>query len=224
MEKTYREEYIRRLTGGGALYDRELLAIMLSNAFGGKDMSAVADKLLGRFPSVKAILRAQLAEIKAVEGVSERVALYIYTVGRLEKYNPQVSVDEIKDIDSFAAIMTALFCDCDSENAYFYLVNRRGKVVAKKSFTSARADTVIIPTEEFLQFLSADKCVGLYFAHNHVLGSCHPSSADDEMTLRIYKLCGMRGVKFFDHIICDGHGGIFSYAKENRLSLLIEKS
>ena len=63
MAAGYRKEYLQKLEGGGRLYESQIMAIILGNACGGKDMSAVADVLLGRFPSVQSVLTADIAEL-----------------------------------------------------------------------------------------------------------------------------------------------------------------
>lgn len=220
MKKTYREDYIEKLESGGALYGRDVLSLMLSNAFGGRDMTAEADRLLDCFPSVKAVLRASLAELSAIDGVSPNTARYLFAVGAVDRVNKKPPQTAITGGDDFFALVAAEFCGCDNEYASFYLVNGRGKIVAQKQFTSSRADTVSVPTEEFLRFLTEGKAYGLYCAHNHVAGGCAPSLADDGLTARIARLCGISSVKFFDHAIIDCDGNIFSYARSGRLEKL----
>ncbi len=212
MKENYRGEYIRKLSAGGALYGRDVLSAMLSNAFGGKDMTAVADGLLARFPSVGAVLHASVEELTDVDGVSERMALYLIAVGRLENYNPHSPITEIKSAEHFRSCISTAFEGCDNEYAQFYLVNARGKVVAQKRFTSMRAETVSMPTEDFLAFLTGHKAYGLYCAHNHVADTCRPSRADDVLTEKIARLCEINGVKFFEHAIVDCRGNVFGYS------------
>lgn len=220
MKISYRSEYLNKLDGG-ALYERDVLNVVLSNAYGGRDMSDIADRLLDRFPSIGAILRADVAEITAVRGVSERVALYLKTLSMLERYNPVYEITEIKDVDDFLSKLTGRFNSRDSECAEFYLVNARGKITDYTAFTSYSAHRIALRTEDFLAFLTGSKGCALYCVHNHVGGPCHPSKADDEITGRIALLSSMCNVKFIDHVIINSKGEFFSYAKSGRLDKLI---
>ena len=46
MADSFRKQFIEKLEDGGCLYEEHILNIILSNAFGGSDMSAVAEALL----------------------------------------------------------------------------------------------------------------------------------------------------------------------------------
>ncbi len=221
MEKSFRSGFIDKLESGGVLYERDILNILLSNAYGGKDMGAVADKLLSRFPSVNAIISADADEITAVDGVSESVALYLKTLGSIVNLKAENSVTEIKSAEGFHKLMKSVFKGKDNEYAQFYLVNARGKILFSKQFTSGSADKVELQTDEFLSLLTNYKPYGLYIAHNHVNCTCNPSLSDDGITRKIALLCNMCGVKFFDHCIINSDGEIYSYLKSGRLNGII---
>lgn len=208
------------LDSGGALYWQDVLSIMLSNAFGGKDMSGVARNLFLSFPSLKALLGAEVEEIAAVEGVSERVALYIKALGRLESYCSARRFENIVNGDDFLDKLGTIFSKCESECAEFFLVNEQGEILDSKRFTSGSADRVELSAEELVAFFTANRAHGLYCAHNHVTNSCSPSLKDDEITLRIVKICSMCSLKFFDHGIVDAKGNTFSYKRSGRLDKL----
>lgn len=223
MKNSYRSEYLNMLEGGGVLYERDVLSFMLSNAYGGRDMREIADRLLERFPSIGAILHADVAEITAVEGVSERMALYLKTLAMLEKYDLENELKEIKDGDDFISRIPRRFLKSDNERAEFYLVNARGKVIGVKEFTSRRVQSIELRTDEFLAFLTGSKAHALYCVHNHVEGSCLPSAADDKITRKISLLSANCNIKFIDHAIVDCKGNVFSYLKSGRLALLIKE-
>lgn len=221
MEKSFRSGFINKLESGGVLYERDILNILLSNAYGGKDMGAVADKLLARFPSVSAIISADADEITAVEGVSESVALYLKTLGTAVNLKAENGITEIKNAEDFSRLINSAFRGKDNEYAQFYLVNARGKILFSKQFTSGSADKVELQTDEFLSFLTNYKPYGLYIAHNHVNCSCNPSLSDDEITRKIALLCNMCNVKVLEHCIINSDGEIYSYLKSGRVSEII---
>ena len=216
MKNSYRSGYLNKLDGGGVLYERDVLNIILSNAYGGRDMSDIADGLLERFPSIGAILSADVAEITAVKGVSERVALYLKTLALIGNYNPENGITEIRDRGDFLTKATRLFGNCDNEVAKFYLVNARGKVVGYREYTSDSTDSVRIPTDGFLTFITGTKAYGLYCAHNHVDGSDKPSNTDDIITERIAVMCSSCNVVFLDHVIINASNRAYSYALDGK--------
>lgn len=224
MKNTYRSGFIQKLDGDGALYERDILNIILSNAYNGKDMSAVADKLLSRFPSVKAVLGASLEEVLAVDGVSEKVALYLKTVGTVCALEEDKKISSIKNNEEFLNVLKLAFLNADNEYVKFFVVNSRGKIINTKTYTSGNADKVEMPTDEFLSLITGNKPYGVYLAHNHINCSCRPSASDDEVTRKIALLCKACKVKFCDHAIINSDGEIFSYASEGRLKELQENN
>lgn len=212
----FRQKYISSLKREGIIYGQEALAAALSNAFGGKPMEEVAENLMEHFPSMNAALHAGFEELMAVDGVDERIALYIMALGRV-KISKKCDVQCISGTKDFIGKLGEHFKGCENEKAECYLVNSRGKVVAWKGFTSSSKESVLIPPEEFAAFLSENRATGLYIAHNHVVGDCRPSRADDVITERISRICALCGIKFFDHAIFDSRGGVYSYSEENKL-------
>ena len=222
MKKTYRSKFIEQLEGGGVLYERDILNIILSNAYGGKDMSATADKLLARFPGVHSILTADLEEILAVDGVSEKVALYLVTLGTAVKRSEQNDIKSIKNGEEFLDMLAGRFGGYDNEVAEFYFVNSRGKAVYTTRYTSGNADEVKMRTDEFISFITQNKPYGLYIAHNHVNCASRPSIADDDLTRKIATVCEACGVKLFDHAIINSEGEVFSYSISGRLNEIMQ--
>lgn len=217
MKHTFRKEYIEKLDGDGVIYGRDALAMLLSNAFHGEDMSEVADNLLERFPSVRAVFRASVDELMAVKGVNGRIAAYLKAVDGIEKFSSEHVISEIKGSADFAAKVKKRLLRYDTECAEFFLVSSRGRVIADEVFTSDSINCVRIQTKEVIKFLTRNKAYGLYCAHNHVEGTCAPSFTDDEITRKIAALCDMCSVKFIDHVIIDAHGDVFSYGSTQRL-------
>jgi len=217
MKKSFRDEFIRKLDSASVLYDKDILNFILSNAYGGRDMSAVADKLLARFPGVKAILSANLEEISIVDGVSENVAVYLKCLGMIEKLCGVKKPDFISDGRDFLQKLAPRFDGCDNERLEFYFVNKKGKVVLNKSFSSDSADKVEMNTDEIVSAITRLQPYGLYCAHNHVNCSSRPSLADDETTKRIADICAVCKVRFLDHCIINSQGEIYSYAQSGKL-------
>ena len=219
MGKTYRSAYIERLNTDGALYQREILNILLSNAYAGKDMSDVADKLLQCFPSIGAIISASKEELIAIDGVDEKVANYFKTLDAVKKFNAEKSLTHIKSAEDFSQIVSSRFRGRDNEYAELFFVNVRGRILERKIYTSDYANEVAIPTGEVVATLALIKPYGVYVAHNHVNCSPRPSIADDRLTEKLVELCLSCNVKFFDHLIINSSGEIYSYLQSGKLNL-----
>lgn len=219
MADGYRKKFIEKLDGDGRLYESDLLNILLSNAFGGKDMSAVADALLCRFPGVKAIIEADAEELLAVDGVSKTVVTYLKTLDRVYSLCHKEEI-YMRDSEQCFKVIEERFRGKDNESVEIYLVNKSGKVTGIKSYTTKNADRVDVSANEILSVISSSGAYGLYFAHNHVNCPATPSVADDNVTGKIIKACAMCGIKFFDHCIISSTGDRFSYRLSGKISAL----
>ena len=211
MAQGYRRQFLERLQSGEKLDESELLNIILSNAYGGRDMSAVAAALLERFPSVCAILKADFTEITAVKGVPDSVAAYLKSLGLTENF---CNSDELY-IDGTAQCLNVAaerFRGRKDESVEIYFVNKSGKVTDIKSYTSELPDKVEIAAGRLLLDISSSNAYGLYVAHNHLNTTAKPSADDNDVTAKIITACEICKIIFYDHCIVSSNGERFSYS------------
>lgn len=219
MTEGFRKKFIEKLDGDGRIYEADLLNILLSNAFGGKDMSQVTEVLLNRFPGVKSVIEAEPEELLAVDGVSSRVVTYLKTLDRA--YNLcHKEVLYIRGTEQCFEVAGERFRGKDSECVEIYFVNKSGKVTDIRHYTTKNADRVDVSANEILSVISSSEAHGLYFAHNHVNSPAFPSAADDNATKKIMKACEVCGIIFFDHCIISSTGDRFSYRSSGRIEEL----
>lgn len=219
MANRYRREFLERLTSGEKLSESELLNIILSNAYGGKDFSAVTDALLSRFPSVRSVIDASYDEIKSVEGVTDAVASYLKSLKRADEliHHGELRIDSTERCFEIAA---ERFRGKMNECAEVYLLNKSGKVTGIKFYTSGRPDKVEVTSGEILSAISGSGAYGLYFAHNHINCAATPSADDDTVTRKLIAACEMCKIIFFDHCIVSSNGDRFSYMQSGRADSL----
>lgn len=219
MAQGYRREYLDRLESGEILSESELLNIILGNAYGGRDMSAVSAALLERFPSVSSVLEAGFAEIMTVGGVSENVAAYLKSLDRARKL---FKCNELFIADTAQCFEVAAkrFHGAENENMELYFVNKSGKVTGIRTYTSALPDKVEVSAGALLLEISSSDAYGLYIAHNHINSSANPSKSDNDVTAKLLAACEMCKMNFFDHCIISSNGDRFSYSESGMLELL----
>ena len=215
--KEYRQDFIDKLNGGGRVYEEELLNMLLSNAYGGKDFSALSKALLIRFPGVRAIIEASYEEIISVEGVTESIATYFKTLELLLKAENRREI-YIKNSDQAFEVIGQRLKRKDCECAEIYFLNSRGLVIDIKSFTSRKADRVDMEAGNLLSAINLSKAQAIYFAHNHINCPASPSPNDDAATKKLLQACNLSGVKFMDHIIVSSTGDRFSYLESGKLA------
>lgn len=213
---SFRQEFIDKLDSDDRLFECDVLNMLLSNAYGGKDMSAVARRLLERFPSIRAMAAADYDQLKAVDGVTDGVALYLMSLNRLLSTS-EGNGETVKNSADCLKLARGHFGDKDSEWAEFIFVNRAGRVIEVKQFGSSLTDRVNVPLKSIMAMISVSKAYGLYFVHNHVNFPPLPSKTDDTSTAKIALACDACGIKFFDHIILGEDNKSYSYQAEGRI-------
>ena len=80
LRKGHRQRLKQRFASAGpeALPDYELLELVLFSAIPRRDTKPLAKRLLERFGSLAGVKSATIAELKEVEGVSDKVASRIF--------------------------------------------------------------------------------------------------------------------------------------------------
>ena len=222
MADGYRREYLERLNSGEELGESELLNIILGNAYGGRDMSAVTNALLERFPSVSAILDADYAEIMTVKGVPESVASYLKSIDRARKLFARDELYVTSTAQCFE-VAAKRFRGEEHEYMELYFVNRSGKVTGIKTYTSELPDKVEVSSGALLLEISLSGAYGLYLAHNHINSRANPSKSDNDVTARLIEACDMCKIIFFDHCIVSSNGDRFSYKESGAFEALKEQ-
>lgn len=219
MAQGYRRQFLERLQSGEKLDECELLNIILSNAYGGRDMSAVAAALLERFPSISAILKADFAEIKSVNGVSDSVAAYLRSLGLTENFSKSGEL-YINGTEQCLDVAAERFRYKKNECVEIYFVNKSGKVIDIKYYTSELPDKVEIAAGQLLSDISSSNAYGLYVAHNHLNTAANPSTDDSDVTAKIITACEICKIVFYDHCIVSSNGERFSYAESGLMQKL----
>lgn len=219
MAQGYRREFLERLNSGEELSECELLNIILSNAYGGRDMSVLSAALLERFPSVSSILDADFAEIMTVKGVSESIAKYLKSLDRARNLFGR---DElyISGTAQCFEVAAKRFHGEENENMELYFVNRSGKVTGIKTYTSELPDKVEVAAGALLLEISSSGAYGLYLAHNHINSRANPSRQDNDVTAKLLEACEMCKIIFFDHCIVSSNGERFSYKESGLMEKL----
>lgn len=224
MHEGHRSRNYLKLKEGKHLYEHEILEILLYNAVPRKDTNPIAHALLARFPSISAILEAEIDELMTVEGVGEQVALYLKCIG--------LCIEQIRVADSFAAIknrgelgdfVKMRIGGKRVEMLEIYAIDKNGKVFRIKTMSSGDCDKVVTSPDEIMKFITLTKPYSIVVAHNHTVGDALPSAKDIAFTRQVQLICSINNVLLYDHIICSVNGDMYSFFDSGRLSAIHDK-
>ena len=222
MHEGHRQRMLERLESAeGSLQEHELLEILLFNAIPRKNTNELAHRLLSAFGSLRAVLGAEMAELKAVPGVGESTAAYLRIIG-IFYARAQLKEPDLPSAFSFAAFRPFLierFEGAREEYVELYSLDGKDCVKNVRRFSSEKSFQASVDPKEISRFLVEAKPAAMVAVHNHITGPATPSREDDDFTAQLEILCSMHNVSLRDHIICSPEG-VYSYFLSGKLNEL----
>ena len=219
MHEGHRKRMYEKLKNGSALYDHELLEILLFNAIPRKNTNPVAHSLIATFGSLAGVLEADTDELLSVDGVGESVALYIKCVGECIKRTNSANtgfavLKNHKDIDDF---VTMRLRTKTSEVLEFYFLDKAGRITSIHPFTCSDEHRVSIASQKISSILASARPHSVIIAHNHPRGTAAPSENDMMFTRGMQVICSLNEVDLKDHCILGADGEIYSYFRSGAI-------
>ena len=208
-----------KLSAGELLQEHERLEMLLFNAYPRRNTNPIAHKLLDAFGSVRGVLEADIKELVAIEGVGERVALYLKCVASCAKpaYSTDAAEVFLKNYGDFNNFTSKRLRAKTEEVLELYLLERNGRVKYIFSRNDFNAHGVSVQRDEIPSALAIVKPYGMLIAHNHLTGESRPSEQDDKFTSEMCVLCNLNGVTLYDHCIYAADNDVYSYFGSGRL-------
>lgn len=187
--------------------EKELLLHLLQFAPGAKDKDALADGLIDRFGSLKAILEARPEQLRNVTGVGTKTADY------LSAFLPMVHVwqrlnmtDPVKIANSREAEKFCMSICSGLRNEEFWVIclNAQCKVLGKRRISTGTLSEVSAYPRMVMETALNYNAHSVLLTHNHPGGTCAPSSEDIASTVQLQRLLNGVGILVLDHIIIAG--------------------
>lgn len=219
MHEGHRKRMYEKLKNGDALFEHEILEILLFNAYPRTNTNPIAHALLQAFGTVSGVFGATVDELTAVDGVGENVALYLKCIGECVKRsgNSYAGVAVLKSYDDFKKFTVLRMRGKTEEVLEIYCLEKNGKIKKILSYTSNEQSRVELGTEEIAKVIATVKPYGMLIAHNHLSGKSLPSENDDIFTAKAQLMCSMGNVNLYDHCIYASDGNIYSYFASGKI-------
>lgn len=214
-----RAKFLRH--GSGIFDTYELLEMLLYVTVKRSDTNPLSKRLLDKFGSLEGVLSASREELLSTEGIGERTADYLISVGGMsellamdcERFNaPLLTYDEIAECfvkhfnggDEFAVSMMLL----DNSMNLVDLVD-----IAECDFNSGR----IVPAPFIHAAIKSDAALAV-LAHTHPHGPDYPSYGDIESNNMINESLADAGVELIEHyVVC---GDVYRGFMDRKIGLL----
>ena len=201
------------------LSDAELLALLIHSGVGADSARQLAERLLSRFGSLRALLQADLESITSERGIGVARATVLRSLPEIARryFSEAVTVGEAirspSDTETFLQAKMRhlgheLFC-C------LYLDNRHRVLRFDEMFRGTIDGTSVYPREVVKEALRIN-AAAVILAHNHPSGVAEPSQADERITRRLKSALELVDIRLLDHLII-GDGKATSLAARGLL-------
>ena len=209
-------ERLARL-GPEALRDAELLAILFRT--GTKNVGAVSlgEEVVRHFGDLRALARASLEELQAVNGLGVVKAVEIKAAlelgKRLASYSERQRV-KIRTAKDVVDLLMVRYKDYETESFKCLLLNTKNVVTKIVDVSDGSLDTTVAQPRDIFRQAIREGAHAVILCHNHPSGDPEPSREDLALTKRLVEGGNLLGLRVLDHVIF-GDGRFVSLQERN---------
>ena len=207
--------------GFSQLEEHKLLELMLFYSIPREDTNELAHKLINHFGSFEEIFKANIEQLKKVDGVGDNTAVMLASMGetfyRISKAKPSKK-KVYKNTDDLKELSVALLQGERAEKVVLMCFDakkalKRYTIISKGDEVSSEINMKLI----IKNLVDSDSSIAV-LAHNHPASSSEPSAYDIDSTRNVCVMLRKLGFALADHIIVDENGDAYSMYLDPRFS------
>jgi DNA repair protein RadC len=199
--------------GPEALSSQELLALIIGRGVSQKSVMSIAQELMTRFGSIKALGDATIEELSAIRGIGIAKAAQLkasFELAKRQELERDLGDYEITDPESVVRAIRTSITDKAKEHFKLILLNTRNKIIRISTVSVGTLNASLVHPREVFKEALIHNAFSVILAHNHPSGDCRPSEEDVRITKRLKDAGKIMGVEVLDHIIVSA-SGYFSF-------------
>ncbi|MDR1139102.1 MAG: DNA repair protein RadC [Rickettsiales bacterium] len=214
--KDSRRQEIERRILGNAVFNNEVLEIILNAVHDETQAQVISKRLTDHFKGVGRILGQEIDDLKTIEGVTDSTVAIIHGANKLVNMVLKERIEEgpIINWKKLTDYLQANIGYSGRENLKIMLLNKRFHLIGEETYVGAVGQVSILIMEIIRKAILA-RATSIIISHNQPGGTVKPSERDKAMTKELASACATIGIKLADHIIVAGNNR-FSF-KENGL-------
>jgi len=177
--------------------------------------SKLANRLLRRFGSLRALLHADSADILACKGIGHarlRVLRALPELARRYYAESLPSGETIRSPVDTEAFLQSQMRHLDHELFCCLFLDNRHRVLSFEALFRGTIDGTSVYPREVVKEALAVNAAAVILAHNHPSGVAEPSQADERITRRLKSALDLVDIRLLDHLII-GDGPATSLAR-----------
>lgn len=217
--KRVKENVIKN--GFSQLEEHKLLELMLFYSIPREDTNELAHKLINHFGSFEDVFKANVEQLKRVDGVGDNTAVMIAAMGetfyRISKAKP-IKKKVYKNTEDLKELAVSLLRGENNEKVYIICFDAKKKL--KRYTIISEGDEIsseINMKEVIKNLVDSDSSIAV-LAHNHPFSSAEPSAYDVDATRMLCVTLRKIGYALADHIIVGDKGDAYSMHLDPRFS------
>jgi DNA repair protein RadC len=211
-----------RLIAGGerALSDAELLAIILRSGTEEQTAIGLAQSLLAKFGTFRALAGRSIAELRKVKGVGPAKAAQVKAaleIGRRIASEAAAGPGRhITDSQAVYDLCWPSLRDQKKETFLALLLDARNRFLREVEVSVGSLTASLAHPREVFGEAVRDAAAAVICVHNHPAGDPAPSPRDVEITNKLHATGKILGIALLDHVIL-GEGCHYSFADDGKL-------
>ena len=207
-----------RTQGIGSLYDHEILEYLLYPFLPRRNTNDIAHNLLAVFGTLAGVLDAQYDALMRVEGVTDRMALFLSNVPAVFA---QYNAEKHRRSGMFATPLAAAQYLCSHLGNMPYecfmalCLDAKGNLLQVVQMRSDAANSLQVNMRNLLRELVHSRAVNVVVGHNHPSGDASPSPHDYALLDALRRVLVDVGICLVDCIVVAGDAYTSMVACEN---------
>ena len=213
--KRLRERYVKN--GYEALQDYEIIELLLTFVKQRVDTKPLAKQLIKKYGTIEEILKADIKDLKEIEGVGDITAVFLNFIGDIAACSFKDKAE--KEKTSFRnknQLISYLRNDIGfSKNEEFKVLflNSVNEIIETEILFTGTIDKSAVYPRKILERALYHNARSIVFVHNHPSGNVSPSEKDIELTEEMKKFFKIVDINVLDHIIITKNSH-FSFLEE----------
>ena len=199
--------------GPEALSSQELLALIIGRGVSQKSVMNIAQELMTRFGSIKALSNATIEELSLIRGIGIAKAAQLkasFELAKRQELERDLDDYQITDPESVVRAVRTSITDKAKEHFKLILLNTRNRIIRIATISVGTLNASLVHPREVFKEALIHNAFSVILAHNHPSGDCEPSEEDLRITKRLKDAGKIMGVEVLDHLIVT-NTGYFSF-------------
>jgi DNA repair protein RadC len=165
--------------GSEALSSQELLALIIGRGVSQKPVMSIAQELMTRFGSIKALSDATIEELSAVKGIGIAKAAQLkasFELAKRQELERDLGDYQITDPGSVVKVVRTSIADRAKEHFKLILLNTRNRIIRIATISVGTLNASLVHPREVFREALVHNAFSVVLAHNHPSG-VSPKSA-----------------------------------------------